>query len=130
MSKPAVISSEQVIFFDCDDTLVMWTENNSGFQESAETVGVTDPYEKTITYLVPHKPHIKLLKNRHKRGSTIIVWSANGYAWAENVVRALELEPYVHFIMSKPQAYVDDLTAAEILGERMYLQPDSAWGNK
>lgn len=125
--KPAVIASEQLFMFDVDETLI---RHKKQVVETDEPIGINSPYEKTTEWVLPHRPHIKLLKNRHARGATIVVWSANGYRWAEAVVKALNLEPYVHFIMSKPQAYVDDLPAAEILGERMYLQPDSAWGNK
>ena len=69
-----------------------------------------------------------MLKDRKARGATIHVWSANGYQWALAVVRALELEAYVDFVQSKPTMYVDDLQASEILGERLYLGKDSAYG--
>lgn len=113
-----VIDNEQVVMYDCDDTLVMWF---SGCDPS-EKIEIICPYGGTETWLKPHKRHIELLKQHKARGNTIVVWSAAGYKWAEAVVKALELDVYVDFIMTKPNKYVDDLTADEILGTRIYLE--------
>lgn len=122
-----IVNNESPIFFDVDDTLVMWHRAGQSLPEDA--IAVKCPYDDSTIYLSVHKPHVKLLKNRAQRGSYITVWSANGYQWAETIVRALGLESYVDCVMSKPRAFVDDLSAAEVLGERIYLQPDSVWGN-
>lgn len=122
---PAVIASESVFMFDVDKTLLMY--EHSGTTAAVE---VFDPYEERNIRLYPNKSNIKLLKRRAKRGATIVVWSADGYRWAEQAVKALGLESYVDFIMSKPQAYIDDLQANQILGERMYFEPNDPWGNK
>jgi len=59
---------------------------------------------------------------RHKiRGSTIIVWSAGGAAWAKKAVEALGIEELVDIIMCKPRWYVDDLPADEWM-KRNYLE--------
>lgn len=125
---PTVVANESVMTFDVDETLVLWRDASP----DDDTVSVPCPHSdgNPLVVLVKHRPHIKLLKNHAARGTAIIVWSAGGYEWARAVVLALGLEDCVHFIMSKPRAYVDDLPAAEILGERIYLKPDSPWGNK
>lgn len=113
-----VIENENVVCFDCDDTLVLWF---SGC-DPKDKVNILCPYSKTIDSLKPHKRHIDLLKKYKGRGMTVIVWSAAGYQWAEAVVKALELEDYVDFVQTKPSKYVDDMTAEHVLGSRIYLE--------
>jgi hypothetical protein len=125
-----LIANESNIFFDCDDTLVLWDKPDNIPVDSVDRLDIMCPYEGRPLCVYRHNPHIKLLINHAARGSHITVWSASGYQWAEAVVKALGLEPYVHVIMSKPRAHVDDLPASEWMGERIYLQPDSPWGNK
>ena len=104
-----VVENENMVCFDVDDTLVMWNIppgregectlfNNFGFAE----------------WLLPHKPHIELLKSFKVRGQFVVVWSQGGYQWAREVVKHLGLEEYVDLVMSKPKWIVDDL-------------PPSAW---
>jgi FMN phosphatase YigB (HAD superfamily) len=103
------IDSDNVVCFDVDDTLVIW-KVPPGMEEQCReftNYGVTER-------LLPHEKHIKLLKEFKFRGHTVIVWSQGGFEWAREVVRMLELEPYVDFCMSKPKWMVDDL-------------PPSAW---
>ncbi len=107
------------VFIDCDDTLVMWEENF--YLPSPDKIEIVDPYDNTTVFLTPHIRHIKLLKDYRERGYEVNVWSAGGYKWAESVVRALQLEDYVHYCGSKPLKYVDDLSADKILGERVYI---------
>lgn len=119
-----VVKGEMNIYFDVDDTLVIWGKVRKG----DKCIAITDPYDGTQHYLRPHIGHIKVLRDRKARGATIHVWSASGHQWAEAVVRALGLDQYVDFVLSKPMMYVDDLQAADILGERLYLGKDSAYG--
>lgn len=119
-----VVNSEMNIYFDVDDTLVVWGKVKQG----EKCVAITDPYDGSQYYLRPHVGHIKVLRDRKARGATIHVWSASGHKWAETVVRALGLEQYVDFVLSKPMMYVDDLQASDILGERLYLGKDSSYG--
>lgn len=119
-----VIKNEMPIYFDVDETLIVWGKIKRG----QKVVAVTDPYGGSVNYVRPHLGHIKVLKDRHARGAFITVWSAGGYRWAEAVVKALGLTNHVHQIMSKPFMYVDDKEAHEILGERLYLGLDSTYG--
>lgn len=104
---------EQVVCFDVDDTLVMWgftpsessvTFNNYGFPQNLE----------------PHKVHIEALKAHKAKGDFVIVWSAGGYAWAQEVVDTLQLNDYVDLVIAKPRWYYDDLPSSEWLGLPQY----------
>jgi len=119
-----VISSEQIICVDVDQTLVL----HKKLKKKDKIVIVTDPYDNAQRYLAVHIPHVKILKDRKARGAVIVVWSQSGYKWAESVVKALKLEPYVDFVLSKPIAYIDDLPVQTWLAERIYLDPDSHYG--
>jgi len=118
------ITTESTIFFDVDQTLVLWGK----IKKKHKVVAITCPHSGEQYYLRPHKGHIKILKDRKSRGSFITVWSAGGFAWAEAVVKALDLTQHVDLIMSKPHAYVDDKKAEEFMGERIYLGIDDSYG--
>ena len=115
-----IIENEQVIFVDCDDTLVMWDDT---FRQPGDNkIEVFDPNDSSNNYLTPNEKHIDLVKKHKGRGYFVVVWSAAGYAWANSVVNAVKLNDYVDIVMSKPVKYMDDLTANEILGTRVYLK--------
>lgn len=120
-----VVENEQILFSDVDDTLIRWDEINP---KDGSGITILDPYDDNVVRLRPHLPHIKLIKDRKARGATIVVWSGGGYKWAEAVVRALELEDYVDYILSKPTVILDDLPLNEAIGHRVYLQPDHNYG--
>lgn len=120
-----IVDIESTVFFDVDDTLVMWGREDLYDKDLME---VKSPYHGETHVLAPHKGHIKILKDRKARGSFIVVWSAGGFAWAEAVVKALGLEKYVDLVMTKPHAFVDDKTAAEIMGERIYIPFGNGYG--
>ena len=113
-----IIENDNCIFFDCDDTLVMW--DNKYKNEDNSNCLKFDCYGLTFL-LVPHLEHIQYLKDcKLKNYNSIIVWSAGGWEWAKEVVRVLELEGYVDAVMSKPSQYVDDLLANDFMGIRVY----------
>ncbi len=112
-----VIDNENIVCFDCDDTLVMW-----GSEDHNSKILIECPYSNSPEFLVPHNPHIDLLKKYKGRGMKIIVWTAAGYQWGEAVVKALGLEEYVDYVMTKPCKLVDDLTPNEIFPVRIYLK--------
>ena len=115
-----VARSEHTICYDVDDTLIMWDDNYT--KPFKDCVAITCPYDGTTTYHRIHKRHVGFLKKQHAKGYTVVVWSSSGAAWAETVVKALGLEKYVDFVMSKPQKWVDDLSnPAEVLGIHIYL---------
>lgn len=113
--------TERVVTFDIDGTLVL---NES----EGEALLIDDPYEKRIVMRYPHRPHIKLLKNYAARGFFIIVWSKNGYQWAEAVLKALGLIHKVNLIMTKPCVYIDDEPPANWMGEHVFIPADHSFG--
>jgi len=110
------------IFFDCDDTLVMWPPFKG---PDDQLIHIPDPYKKNAPPigLFPHKKHIDYLKkSKQFNKNVIVVWSAGGQPWARAVVEALNLDKYVDHILAKPETYVDDLQADYILGNRKYVE--------
>lgn len=120
-----VITQESTIFIDCDETLVMWGVKA---KKGQKVVAITNPHDGSQDYFGVHKGHVKILKDRKARGSYIVVWSAGGYAWANQVVKALGLELYVDLVMTKPHAYIDDKRADEFMGEHIYLPYGGSYG--
>lgn len=108
------LDKEHSVMFDVDNTIVMHGEH--------EELVVNNPYQhgQEISLAV-HEAHVNLLKDFKGRGYQVVVWSANGAAWAKQVIMALRLEEYVDVVMSKPQKYVDDLEAKDIMGIRIYM---------
>lgn len=115
-----VIKNEMIATFDVDDTIVMWNH----WDKENQGQHFIDPHDGTKHLLVPHYKHIKLLKDLKSRGYTVIVWSGGGYKWAETVVKTLDLEEYVDFVMTKVSKYIDDLQAVDVLGSRIYLKEE------
>lgn len=56
---------------------------------------------------------VSKIKTEFANRTTIVVWSQQGDEWAEAVVKALNLEPYVHFVMTKVSECFDDLPVRE-----------------
>lgn len=119
-----VYTQESVIPVDVDNTLIMWGKAKKG----EKVIHITNPNSGEQETLRPHKVHIKILKERHARGSLIVVWSKGGNQWANAVIKALGLEPYVDLVMSKPQMYIDDKTADSFMGERLYIPYGEDYG--
>lgn len=114
-----VLNSDEVIYFDVDETLVFWKTDQDPDDIIIQAV---DPYMGgQYVNLVPHQRNIDLLKRNAGQGRTVIVWSAGGVFWAENVIRALALETYVDLIIRKPDVYVDDIPIEQWGLNRVYL---------
>ncbi len=124
---PKVVRTESTVFVDCDDTLIMW---NTELAAGKALVSVMNPHDGTYSHLVPHLGHIKVLKDRKARGSFIVVWSSGGFAWAEQVVKALGLQESVDLIMTKPHMYIDDKPCTAWMGEHLNLPFNSGYGDK
>lgn len=124
------IKSHRSVFYDVDDTLVIW--NWKDFDpEGKDVFEITDQQSEITAKLLPHKRHIELLRQFKARGHTVVVWSQGGWSWAESIVKALGIEEAVDIVMSKPDWYVDDIPAAGFMGRNVYLHPtDPSKDNK
>ena len=111
--KSPKVFHKPTVFFDVDDTLVMWDEKVKG-----DTVAIN--CDGHLVHMVINKGNLEELKRHGSRGIDVIVWSKGGVHWAQQVVRALKLERYLAAIMSKPFCYYDDLENP--LGERRYYK--------
>ena len=120
-----VIPGNTIVYFDVDDTLVMWDPPKDKLE--AEGIDVICPaglicvdgnLEQAPGFkakLLPHKKHIEKLKKHKMRGHTVVVWSAGGYDWAEAAIKVLQLEKYVDVVISKPKWAYDDMPPERIL---------------
>ncbi len=64
-------------------------------------------------YAKPLIGQINFMKSLKARGYGIVVWSANGAPWADEVVKKLELSKLVEAIVTKPSFCVDDKPPSE-----------------
>lgn len=111
-------NTNDMIFIDVDNTLVMHNHEKHNL-----AIDIPCPYiEHLIHELVPNECHIRLLKNCKAQGKRVIVWSAQGWKWAETVVIALGIEKYVDLCMGKPHIIVDDKPWAEWPICNLYLK--------
>lgn len=109
-------TSELPVAIDVDKTLILPVR--MGDVDRMEFM-----YYGQLRIYRPHYTHIEFLKSLHARGYEITVWSANGYAWAKEVVTKLDLTPYVHEVATKPIIYVDDQLATEFM-RRVYIEEE------
>jgi predicted HAD superfamily phosphohydrolase YqeG len=129
-----VIKSSRIVFFDVDDTLVMW-DWKSIDPEGNGLISINNPEANCSELVLPHNRHIQLLKQFKARGHTVVVWSQGGHAWAESVCKTLGITNLVDICMDKPNWYVDDLPAQAFMGSPVYLDPmnplkDKRWNGE
>jgi FMN phosphatase YigB (HAD superfamily) len=133
-----ILNSANVIFFDVDDTLILWDSYNHRSDPNFDSISLTphenlkgriiveDPYMPGhMMSFRPHVAHCHILIRNKNQGRTIVVWSAAGHAWASTVVKALGLEEYVSLIMEKPKIIVDDTPFENWHPQRIYLSKDT-----
>lgn len=119
-----VIRNELGICYDVDDTLVMSNYDIDAqiyADEGKPFITILDPNDDKLVTLKPHLFHIALLKKHKARGYHVTVWSHAGFAWAEAVVKALDLEEYVDVVRTKPRAMVDDMPIEQLIAEQLYF---------
>lgn len=111
------IKTHKVIPFDVDDTLILWRPD-----DKTNLIKIKHPmYTNAHFHVKPNKKAIDLLNKHKAAGDFIIVWSAGGYDWALNIVKALKLKDKVDLIMTKPDLYYDDLPVQEWMTNRVDL---------
>ena len=111
------LESNNVAFFDVDDTLIHWTYHP---EREGEAINIGVGESLLQGRVVPHRVHIERLKRYKIIGNTVVVWSRSGWDWANAVVKTLQLEDYVDIVMSKPKVYYDDKMPNDFMGEHRF----------
>ncbi len=101
-----VNKSELKCSFDVDETLLMAARPKTFRDGQIKSVKLD--YYGTPRVRWPHIRHIEIIKAHKARGFYIRVFSANGWRWAEQAVKALGLEDYVDIAETKDQVIFDD----------------------
>lgn len=127
-----VIRATRSVFFDVDDTLVIW-DWQSIDPEGKGLISILDKQSGCVELVYPHLRHIELMRQFKARGHTVVVWSQGGHEWAETICLALGIENLVDLVMDKPNWYVDDLHASDWMRSPIFLDPidpnkDERWG--
>jgi phosphoserine phosphatase len=116
--------SEFRVAVDIDDTLIMYPSKNAdtatlkhrGYQT------FTNIHTGELFWARPSKVHIDLIKASKHRGYEVTVWSAAGWAHAEQIVKELGIEMFVDNIETKYTKLIDDLSPNEVFPIRIYLE--------
>lgn len=116
-----VNDNDSIAAYDVDGTLITVTKDNP---HPDDIIAITDPYTGTVKLRVAYIPNIELMKKHKAQGYYIKVWSHGGHKWAKAVIEKLQLTNIVDEIESKPLKYVDDLTAAEWMGNPIFVKED------
>lgn len=127
-----VIENENTVFFDVDYTLIYHKEWLEGDQRKHCPVDLEAFYDKRVNqtlFFTRSQQHITLLKQCVARGRTVIVWSNNGHYWAKMIVKLLEIDCLIEYVMCKPSMYVDDKTANDFM-QHVYLGNENKDGDK
>lgn len=117
-----VIKSTRIVYCDVDKTLI-WSPSelpSTGTEDMFYEVKIGD------NIFFGYWPHDQLLQEFKARGHTIVVWSQGGWKWAEQVVRAMELDHIVDLVIDKPDFYIDDKDVAVwMIGRRTFIEPSA-----
>lgn len=114
-----VIPDRIEVVCDVDYTLIRPTTKNDRHLSCVEII---NPNSGLATYYTVHHQHVELLRRYKGRGFYITVWSANGSAHAESVVKALDLEDVVDEVKTKPFKHIDDKKdAKDIVGSHVFI---------
>lgn len=112
-------------FYDCDGTLILHLSAEQ--LKNHPKIDILDPVTKKYITVGVNQPMVRLLRESHQRGFCVKVWSRGGWEWASNVLKALELVPYVDEVLSKPMAYFDDMPIETWLPYRVFLPPNTVY---
>lgn len=115
--------SGPVAYFDVDDTLVWWDNNDPESTLSDLELDITEfEFEfngKKLKRYYIHE-HLREIQLQKEAGTNIVVWSKSGAEWAEAIVKALGVDEYVDVVTSKPDRIYDDKDSSEWMPKRRY----------
>lgn len=113
-----LIENNNITTFDIDSTLLLYKDIRVKTKNKVELM-----YGGEVIYLTVHKMHVMFLKHCKERGDFVILWSKNGWQWAQHVANVLELNDHVDLIMSKPTRHVDDKKdLSSIVGDGIWIE--------
>ena len=136
------IPNEKTVFWDVDDTLVLWNLGKKGDPGVIEVAVPVTRSQRTLTelgyeieelvseqgewleYLVPHKKHIEQMRIHKSRGHFNVVWSAGGAAWAMAAVEALGIHGVVDIVMAKPAWAYDDKQPEHFMPRSQWMKDE------
>jgi len=135
-----VISGDQILYVDVDDTLIMW--NPTPEQIAERGIEIFCPNSTTVNedgevvnvggwsaWVVSHRKHIEQIKKHKMRNHTVVVWSQGGFDWAEAAVKALKIEYLVDVVITKPRWIIDDIKPQEFMPEPLWMKDDQDESN-
>lgn len=125
------VFNKEVLAFDIDETLINWRPEKDEHHEYAY---VLDYYGEQVSVMFHHE-HIRLLQATLARGRMAILWSGNGFQWAEQVLKKIVEIGLLQstegiIVMNKPIAYVDDVKAEGWMGQHIYIKGSNAYAEK
>ena len=115
-----VIRQDNTFGFDVDETLIMHCDPNL-IPTKRPKDAIEFNFYGQKKWAVPHYGHIELLIASVARGRHTVVWTGNGFAWAEEVLTKLGLDHLSVTVMSKPIGVVDDMPVETWIGSRFYI---------
>lgn len=104
----------RTLYVDVDDTLLL---HDLSLYKRKEWVTIV--HNRRSFTGVPHKANIAMLLKFYSLGYQVIVWSKTGAIYAQEVVSALKLSPYVDYCLTKPDYYLDDHDVNQWMGKRV-----------
>lgn len=110
------IQDKPTVYFDVDDTLVMWSPHDVPEELHDDYLILNDGGKHNVT-VYPHRKHVEVIKQFKARGHNVVVWSQGGSDWAETVVKALGLEELIDLVVTKPNWFADDLPSTAFMPE-------------
>lgn len=111
------LPEKPTVFFDVDSTLVFAaTDLPQDYTGQFHWIVFINEQDFYV-----HHIHVNKIKEFKARGHNVVVWSAGGSDWAEQVVIALELSAHVDLIIEKPRWYFDDKPVNEWIGSLCYV---------
>jgi len=113
------LKEKPTVFFDVDNTLV-FAESDLTREQLYKFEGYTYHIIRGIRFYT-HEVHVEKIKEFKARGHNVVVWSAGGSDWAEEVVNALEIAEHVDLITEKPRWYFDDKHVTEWMKDLCYV---------